>query len=256
MDCTTHSCIMTSAQTRLGGMAKRRHLLTAGMPYSIGGGGSVSGGSASPISYEDLTYLFDARSGVELSGSAVLSWKPVAGAATPLIQATAANQPTLTTSSVNGLPAIDFDGSDLLSAATTELGFDTSATPGPAITGITQANPGVITTGVAHGLSTGDYVSFASLAGSLGAIINGQTSQVTVTGATTLQVLDTSSLPAYTSGGTLEPTWKQTALVVWMSGATPTPGGNLRGLWGWSTDSTGENYHKGYGICALDQRGQ
>ena len=102
-------------------MAKRRHLLTAGMPYSIGGGGSVSGGSAGPVAYQDLVYYFDARSGVTTSGSAVTEWAPVVGSEA-MVQATASWQPTLTTNPINGLAAVDFDGSDLVMGNTTKLG--------------------------------------------------------------------------------------------------------------------------------------
>ena len=105
-------------------MAKRKHLLPAGLPYTIGGGGSVSGGAKSTLNYQDLTYYFDARSGVTTSGSAISEWAPVVGSET-MAQTSASEQPTLTTNPINGLAAIDFS-TDFLAGATTKLGGTSS----------------------------------------------------------------------------------------------------------------------------------
>lgn len=71
------------------------------------------------------------------------------------------------------------------------------------ISGATSANPIVFTTSASHGWSTGDSVLFASLPGSFGTSLNGQTKTITVTDGTHFSVaVDGSAFPAYTSGGT------------------------------------------------------
>jgi hypothetical protein len=75
------------------------------------------------------------------------------------------------------------------------------------ITGITQADPGVITS-VSHGLSTGDEVYIADVAGMTE--VNGQFYTVNVLTADTFEIrdidtndIDTSGFTAYSSGGTV-----------------------------------------------------
>ena len=71
------------------------------------------------------------------------------------------------------------------------------------ITGATAANPIVFQTGVAHGWSTNDQVSFLSLPGDFGTNLNGQTKTITVTDTTHFSVaVDGHLYSAYTSGGT------------------------------------------------------
>lgn len=73
---------------------------------------------------------------------------------------------------------------------------------GGAITGITNANPGVITTGVSHNLTTGDYVIPTGAGGMTE--VNGNQYQVTVLTGTTFEIgVDTTSFGTYTSGGTV-----------------------------------------------------
>jgi hypothetical protein len=71
-----------------------------------------------------------------------------------------------------------------------------------AITGITQANPAVVTS-ASHGLSNGDRVFIASVAG----MTEVNNKEFTVAGATTntfqLSGIDSSAFTAYTSGGTV-----------------------------------------------------
>jgi hypothetical protein len=68
------------------------------------------------------------------------------------------------------------------------------------ITGVTQANPGVITTAYAHGLSTGDTVAISQVSGMTQ--LNGNLYTITVLTSTTFQInQDTSGFSAYTSGG-------------------------------------------------------
>ena len=76
-----------------------------------------------------------------------------------------------------------------------------------AITGITQASPGVVTA-AAHGYSTGDWVKISGVSGMVE--INGDTFEVGATTTNTFELLDpfgnnfdTSALTAYTSGGTV-----------------------------------------------------
>ena len=77
------------------------------------------------------------------------------------------------------------------------------------ITGITQANPGVVTTGSAHSYSTGDEIFLEDVLGMTD--LNDRTFLVTVLSSTTFSIqdklgnnIDTSSMSAYTSGGTVE----------------------------------------------------
>lgn len=225
-------------------MVKRRHVINSGQPYIVGGGGSVSGGSASPLPYSDLVYLFDARSGVTTSGSAVTSWAPVVGAEA-LAQATASNQPTLTT--LNGHAVIDFDGSDDLTGSTTKLGY--APPTGATITGITSANPGVVTTSAAHGFSNGNTVVLDSLAGDM-APLNGISFEVTVVSATEFSLgMDLSSL-AYASGGTATLGGHETVIIVWTSDAAA-PSGVARGLAGWSSNANGRFWHLGSGTTQV-----
>lgn len=56
------------------------------------------------------------------------------------------------------------------------------------ISAITKANPTVITTAAAHGLITGDYVWFNEITGADAGTLNGQTAQITKTGANTFTV--------------------------------------------------------------------
>lgn len=71
----------------------------------------------------------------------------------------------------------------------------TSAT----ITGITIANPGVVTA-TAHGFSDGDTVVIATVSGTIE--LNGTTQTVANKTANTFEIEDTSAMTAYTSGGT------------------------------------------------------
>lgn len=70
-----------------------------------------------------------------------------------------------------------------------------------AVSGITAANPAVVTTSSAHGYATGDYVVIR-LVGGMTQILN-KTSRITVTGPTTFRMddVDASTYSAYTSGG-------------------------------------------------------
>lgn len=83
------------------------------------------------------------------------------------------------------------------------------------ITGITQANPAVVTTSGAHGYSTGNDVFIAGVAGMTD--VNGRSFRVTVLSATTFSLQDysgnninSSSYPAYGSGGTVARIYTQT----------------------------------------------
>lgn len=90
---------------------------------------------------------------------------------------------------------------------------------GGGITGITQANPGVITTATAHGLSAGDVVLISDVGGMLD--INNYYYVNTVPTGTTFTlkdysfaVVDTSAFGAYTSGGNVaKPTYAKNVVV-------------------------------------------
>lgn len=70
------------------------------------------------------------------------------------------------------------------------------------ITGITQANPGVVTTSAAHGLTTGDRVNIKNVVGMTE--VNGKIFTVTVLTTTTFELdeVDTTGYTAYSSAGT------------------------------------------------------
>lgn len=69
------------------------------------------------------------------------------------------------------------------------------------ITDVTQANPGAVTTGAAHGFNTGDQVTITSVVGMTE--LNGNTYTITVTAPTTFTIgVNTTGFTAYTSGGT------------------------------------------------------
>jgi hypothetical protein len=79
---------------------------------------------------------------------------------------------------------------------------------GTSITGITQADPGVVTTGSAHGLATGDLVHIDGVVGMTE--VNDQRFEVTVLTTTTFELqstvgedIDTAGYTAYGSGGTV-----------------------------------------------------
>ncbi len=94
--------------------------------------------------------------------------------------------------------------------------FDKAGT----VTNITQANPGVVTTGSAHNLTDGDTVTFAAVGGMTE--VNGQSYVITVISANTFSLNDTNTIPftAYTVGGTwTAPTAQGNGILV-----SPTPG--------------------------------
>ena len=69
------------------------------------------------------------------------------------------------------------------------------------ITGITQANPGVITTSTAHGFSTGNLIYLSGIVGMTQ--LNGTVVTITSTGANTFSIgVNTTSYTAYSSAGT------------------------------------------------------
>ena len=72
------------------------------------------------------------------------------------------------------------------------------------VLGITQANPGIVTTSLNHGFSTGQVISISSVAGMTA--INGVNLTITVLSATTFSVgVNTTGYGAYVSGGYVLP---------------------------------------------------
>lgn len=105
---------------------------------------------------------------------------------------------------------------DLTSTLETTNGVTISTLPGGfadqhrAISGITTATPGVVTT-AAHGLSDGDRVVITQVAGAVGQQLNGNTYVVDVLSPTTFALYDIYGLPVpvpgtYTAGGQITKT--------------------------------------------------
>ncbi len=71
------------------------------------------------------------------------------------------------------------------------------------VTGITQANPGEVTTGANHLLQNNQYVTLSGVGGMTE--VNGKTYKITVTAANKFTIgVDTTTYTAYTAGGTWE----------------------------------------------------
>lgn len=71
-----------------------------------------------------------------------------------------------------------------------------------ALSAATNANPGAITTGAAHGFSTADVVQFSGVGGMVQ--LNTGTYTITVTSPTTFTIgVDTTAFGVYTTGGTV-----------------------------------------------------
>lgn len=85
-------------------------------------------------------------------------------------------------------------------------------TTAASISGITQANPCVITTSAAHGITIGSKVALASIGGMTQ--LNGVTAYVSATTSTTITLgaINSTSYTAYTSGGTVTPQTAQFAV--------------------------------------------
>ena len=72
-----------------------------------------------------------------------------------------------------------------------------------AVTAVTEANPGAVTTGTAHGLVTGDRVRFAGVVGMVELNVN-TVFAVTKVNATSFTIgVNTTGFTTYTSGGTV-----------------------------------------------------
>lgn len=81
---------------------------------------------------------------------------------------------------------------------------------GGAITGITAANPAVITTTNAHGLTTGDQVLITGITGTMSTVINGIPFTITVLSPTTFSIpINTTGL-TYTGAGVVGILWTGT----------------------------------------------
>lgn len=92
--------------------------------------------------------------------------------------------------------ALTVDGVDTETGIVTFLPLSTAA-----ISAITQANPGVITTTADHGFTTGDLIWLSGIGGMTD--LNDRLVEITVTETDEFSIgIDTSEMPAYTSGGT------------------------------------------------------
>jgi hypothetical protein len=68
--------------------------------------------AAMSITTEGLKLWLEADAGITLSGSNVSAWADQSGSGANAAQTVDANQPVLMANSINGLPAVDFDGVD------------------------------------------------------------------------------------------------------------------------------------------------
>jgi hypothetical protein len=96
---------------------------------------------------------------------------------------------------LNGTPSASFEGMAVNCHTLRDINLKT-------ITGISKANPGVVTTSAAHGLSTGDVVLLQSVGGMTE--VNLLYFTATVLTPTTFSIgVDTSGYTTYTSGGSV-----------------------------------------------------
>ena len=80
------------------------------------------------------------------------------------------------------------------------------------VTNITAANPGVVTTDLNHGLITGQSITMTGIVGPTA--LNGVPQIVTVLTEKTFSIGDTSGLPAYVSGGVINPNPRNIAVTI------------------------------------------
>lgn len=108
----------------------------------------------------------------------------------------------LSTLGINGLTRGMFPYIHLLGRDSAADGKDVAIQNTLGVTGVTTANPGVVTTDAPHNLQTGDAVVIAGVGGAV---------QANVTTVATVLTATTFSIPinvtgTYTSGGTVTPT--------------------------------------------------
>lgn len=119
--------------------------------------------------------------------------RPVSGALTVYRNAVA-----VTVGAGAGNISVDYDTGIVTFVADATQNID--ANSAKAITGLTQANPGVVTA-TAHGFATGDKIKLASVGGMTQ--VNNLYFTITVLTADTFSIgVDTTAYTAYTSGGT------------------------------------------------------
>jgi hypothetical protein len=93
--------------------------------------------------------------------------------------------------------------------------FDISTLVGSqlSVSGISNANPGVVTTNLSHGLTTGNVITLSGVAGMTG--INGVPLTVTVLTPTTFSIgINTTSSGSYVSGGAISPNPRNIAVSI------------------------------------------
>lgn len=110
---------------------------------------------------------------------------------------------TVTLVDENGIESLALNSASLTTPSLSTTAF-ARITIGKAISGITQANPAVVTTSTNHGFSTGDEVLIDNVAGMTE--VNDNKYTVTVLSPTTFELdgVDSTSYTAYTSGGSVE----------------------------------------------------
>lgn len=81
------------------------------------------------------------------------------------------------------------------------------------VTGITQANPGVVTTGYTHGYSTGQVVYISGIVGMTA--LNGVALTITVIDSHNFSIgINTTSYPGWTSGGVVTPNLRNVSVAI------------------------------------------
>lgn len=93
--------------------------------------------------------------------------------------------------------------------------FDTSTLVGSVlgITGVTKANPGVITTDLTHGFTTGQVIGISGVVGMTA--LNGTTPTITVISPKTFSIgVDTTGFSTYVSGGVITPNLRNTVVSI------------------------------------------
>ncbi len=103
----------------------------------------------------------------------------------------------------------------LIAGAIYQAMFDVTRLVGStmAVTGITQASPGVVTTSINHGFSTGQVINIAGVVGMTE--VNNVPLTITVLTETTFSIgVDTTSYTAWSSGGVVTPNYRNVSVSI------------------------------------------
>ena len=133
--------------------------LGLGIPYSLGG---PKAAAFSPLDLSPTLWL-DASdtSTITEVGGAVSQWDDKSGNGWNVVQATAANQPTSGTRTLNSLNVLDFDGNDLLDV---DFGFGNEITQPNTIFMVVQIDTTATNVQLFDGVDASDRQFFGALA--------------------------------------------------------------------------------------------